>query len=165
MSVPSGPRLRQARPGEAAELSALCLRSKAHWGYDAAFLAACVPALTVSAAMIAAGQVLVAADAGDRPLGVAALSHDGAAVELLFVDPAAMGQGIGRALLAALVQRARAQGRDSLAIAADPGAEAFYLRQGAVRVGWVESEVLPGRRLPLLGLALGSACPRPAPAP
>ena len=30
--------LRPARPGEAAALSDLALRSKAHWGYDQAFL-------------------------------------------------------------------------------------------------------------------------------
>ena len=32
-------RLRLARAGEAAALTALCLRSKAHWGYDADFMA------------------------------------------------------------------------------------------------------------------------------
>ena len=33
-------RIRAARPEEAADLSALALASKAHWGYDAAFMAA-----------------------------------------------------------------------------------------------------------------------------
>ena len=30
--------VRPARAGEAASLTALCLRSKAHWGYDAEFM-------------------------------------------------------------------------------------------------------------------------------
>ena len=42
-------RRRPARSGEAAEVSALCLRSKAHQGYDATFLAACREALALSA--------------------------------------------------------------------------------------------------------------------
>ncbi len=33
--------LRGALPGEAGLLTDLCLRSKAVWGYDAAFMAAC----------------------------------------------------------------------------------------------------------------------------
>ena len=151
-------RLRAARPDEAAELTALCLESKAHWGYDAAFLAACRPVLTVSAAMIAAGDVVVAADTADRPQGVAALGEGGDSVELLFVRPAAMGQGAGRALLRELARRAQALGVPRLAIAADPGAEAFYLRLGAVRVGLIESEVQPGRWLPLLEFDPRTAC-------
>ena len=39
--------VRSARAGEAASLTALCLRSKAHWGYDAEFMRLCVPSLTV----------------------------------------------------------------------------------------------------------------------
>ena len=35
------PRVRPARPDEAEALTALVLRSKAHWGYDEAFTAAC----------------------------------------------------------------------------------------------------------------------------
>mgnify|MGYP006181464253 CR=1 FL=1 len=34
------PAIRRASPAEAGTLSALALRSKAHWGYDADFLAA-----------------------------------------------------------------------------------------------------------------------------
>ena len=37
--------LRPAHADEAPALSALCLRSKAHWGYDAAFMRACVAEL------------------------------------------------------------------------------------------------------------------------
>jgi hypothetical protein len=40
-------RIRPARPDEAGAISALALRSKGHWGYDAAFLAACRENLTI----------------------------------------------------------------------------------------------------------------------
>jgi hypothetical protein len=54
--------VRAARAGEAESLTALCLRSKAHWGYDAEFMRRCVPSLTVSEEIIAQGRVLVATD-------------------------------------------------------------------------------------------------------
>ena len=44
----SGARIRLARPDEADHLTALATRSKAYWGYDASFMEACVPALTIS---------------------------------------------------------------------------------------------------------------------
>lgn len=159
-------RLRPARPEEAARLSDLCMESKAHWGYDAAFMALCREALTVTTEAIAAGEVVVAVDAADRPLGVAALGDGGrpglAEIALLFVRPAAMGQGVGRALFAALSARARQAGASELMILADPGAEAFYRRMGAERIGVAPSDAVPGRSLPLLRYDLGLAsatCP------
>ena len=41
-------RLRDARQDELQSLTELCLRSKAVWGYDAAFMAACRIELTLS---------------------------------------------------------------------------------------------------------------------
>lgn len=146
-------RLRPARPEEASALSALCVRSKAWWGYDAAFMALCRDSLTVTPRMIAEGAVLVAADADDRPLGVGALGPLDASGEmdlaLLFVDPVAMGQGTGRALFAALCDRARARGARRLSILADPGAAPFYRRLGATAAGEAPSDAVPGRILPL----------------
>ncbi len=86
-------RLRLARAGEAPGLTALCLRSKAHWGYDAAFLRLCAPALTVSEQSIAEGRVLVAIDGRDRIVGTASVMRDGddAELGLMFVEPTALG--------------------------------------------------------------------------
>ena len=41
--------LRQPDNSELAELSALCQRSKAYWGYDQTFMAACAQELTATA--------------------------------------------------------------------------------------------------------------------
>src|SRR5476649_1400099 len=51
----SGITIRPALLDEADALSALCLRSKAHWGYDAAFMALSQDALTISPALIKTG--------------------------------------------------------------------------------------------------------------
>ena len=111
-------------------------------------------ALTVSGAMIAAGRVIVANNPGSGLLGVAAVEKiDGADrfdLALWFVEPTAIRTGIGRALFAAAVQMAASEGGSRLSILADPFAEAFYKKLGAVLVGAAPSDAIPGRRLPLL---------------
>jgi GNAT superfamily N-acetyltransferase len=143
--------IRTARPGEGESLSALCVRSKAHWGYDAAFMAKCAAALGVSEAEIAAGHVLVAVDAGGPTIGVASVVPDGetADLDLMFVDPPAIGGGAGRMLFEAAAGLARRLGARRLTILADPNAAAFYERMGARFLRNAPSDAIPGRTLPL----------------
>jgi GNAT superfamily N-acetyltransferase len=136
-------------------LSALALRSKAHWGYDDAFLDACRAELTVTVASIDAGAVTVA-DVGEVVAGFSMLVDDPPVRELdaLFVDPPFIGQGVGAALFAAFRGAAVADGCMRLRIEADPNAVGFYEHQGAVIVGERPSGSIPGRTLPLLELDL-----------
>src|ERR671910_1950718 len=123
------PAIRRARPAEAAVLSALALRSKAHWGYDADFLAACQDDLTLSADDIATSAVYIF-DGVDAPSGFYRLVlQDGSVVELdaLFVEPAAMGQGVGRRLWRHAVATAATLGCSEIMLQSDPQAEGFYL--------------------------------------
>jgi len=143
--------VRPARSGEAATLTALCIRSKAHWAYDDAFMKLSAAALAVDEADIAAGRVLVAA-AGDGPaLGMAAVLGDGEMVDLdsLFVDPPAIGSGAGRLLFRAATGMARGLGARRMTILADPNAVSFYERMGARFVRNAPSDAIPGRLLPL----------------
>jgi predicted N-acetyltransferase YhbS len=148
--------IRPAKPDEADALSALCRRSKAHWGYDAHFLRLSEASLTIAPARIAQGLVLAAE--AERVLGVASLEPAAreAAFDLAhcFVAPEAMGRGVGRALFEAAAALARAQGGRSLVILSDPFAQAFYRRMGARPVGDAPSDAIPGRMLPLLEYAL-----------
>jgi GNAT superfamily N-acetyltransferase len=150
-------RIRPAKRDEAALLSALCVRSKEHWGYDAEFMRLSWRSLQIDPTAIAEGRVFVAVDERDRPLGVVSCAFLGEDVDLvhLFVEPSALGCGVGRALFAVAVEWTRAQGRRTLLIASDPNAVGFYRRQGAVDAGWIPSEAIPGRMLPLLKYAVG----------
>jgi len=150
--------LRPAVPAEAGALSRLALRSKAHWGYDEAFLDACRAELTVGPEQCD-GVRTVVAHRGSDLLGFHRMAGEPPVAELadLFVDPAAIGQGLGATLLADAVERARALGVVRLVIDADPNAEGFYLRMGARRVGTVASGSIPGRELPRLELDVGRA--------
>lgn len=145
------PAIRAAQVGEATKLTALCVRSKAHWGYDAEFMRLSASALAVDEADITAGRVLVAADVEDRPLGMAAVLGKGDTVDLdaLFVDPPAIGSGAGRALFAAALDLARGLGARRMTILADPNAAAFYERMGARFLRNAPSDAIPGRTLPL----------------
>ena len=148
------PVVRPARPDEAALVSDLALRSKGHWGYDAAFLEACREELTVSPQWCEAGTVLVADDGS--VLGFVAIAGEPPDGELahLFVEPAAMGRGLGGLLTRAALDLAADLGMRRLHLDADPHAEAFYRRVGAERVGESPSGSIPGRVLPAMVLAV-----------
>lgn len=147
--------IRAPRPDEAAALTDLCLRSKASWGYDDAFMTASRASLTVTPERIAAGPCWVAAEEG-RLRGVASLvsTELGWKLDLLFIEPDLKRAGIGRALLDRAVGHLRTIGAAQLVIQSDPYAEGFYLRYGAERIGELESDSVPGRMLPLLAFRL-----------
>ncbi|MFD2691099.1 GNAT family N-acetyltransferase [Streptomyces phyllanthi] len=145
-------RIRPARAEEATALTELVLRSKAHWGYDAEFLEACREELTVRPGEIADRRIVVAEDADLGMLGVASL--EGTApqgrVGLCFVEPRAIGRGVGRALYSHVMGAARDLGFTRITIESDPNAEPFYRRMGARPVGRTPSGSIAGRELPLL---------------
>ena len=142
--------VRSARPGESRSLTALCVRSKAHWGYDLAFMKLSAAALNVNEEDIAAGRVLVAVGDADHVIGMACVLSDGDTADLdaLFIDPPAIGGGAGRALFEAAVVLARRQGARRMTILADPNAAAFYERMGARYLRHAPSDAIPGRTLP-----------------
>lgn len=151
----AGFRIRAAHPHEAPALSVLALRSKAHWGYDDDFLAACAEELTIQPETCDGIRLEVAEQAG-RIRGFYRLAGTPPHGELaaLFVDPPDIGTGVGSSLFEAATERARQLHFRSFEIASDPGAEGFYLRKGAVAAGRVPSSSIPGRWLPLLRLDL-----------
>lgn len=147
--------LRRARAQEAAALSDLCLRAKAIWGYDRAFLEACRAELTFAAHQLESPLMSVAERAGVG-VGVAQLGISGCDSELLklFVEPSAIRTGVGQALFDWARTAALAAGARRLVIESDPAAAGFYRRMGASPAGDAASGSVPGRRIPRLVLML-----------
>jgi N-acetylglutamate synthase-like GNAT family acetyltransferase len=142
--------LRPARAEDAPALSALALRSKGHWGYDAAFLERARPELTVTRDDIERLVVRVAEDRG-RILGFSAVDISGTPAELLalWVEPVAIGTGVGGTLLRDALVTVAEHGAGGLFVESDPNAESFYLHHGARRLGERRSSSTK-RLLPLL---------------
>ena len=72
----------------------------------------------------------LAAEIGEQLVAVAQLDVATGALRALFVDAATQGQGVGRALLAAVEARARAAGCSHLRGAMSLNAVAFYAQAG-----------------------------------
>ena len=77
-----------------------------------------------------------------------------AELEHLFVAPEALREGVGSALIVRPADRLRDRKLLKMRIISDPNAVGFYERHGAVRVGMHDSADLPGRKIPILELAL-----------
>ncbi|MBU1375978.1 MAG: GNAT family N-acetyltransferase [Alphaproteobacteria bacterium] len=146
--------IRWARGDEAAALSALALRAKASWGYDAAFMEACRAELTLTPEQMARWTIWVA-EADGAIAGMIALNlTDGAVVEDFFVEPDVQGRGVGATLMATLLAACREAGVTTLEVDADPNAEGIYARLGFVTFARSPSGSIPGRTLPRMRLAL-----------
>jgi GNAT superfamily N-acetyltransferase len=124
--------IRDAAPSERAELEALQRRASDVWEEYRADLAAHPDAIALAPA---AGRVRVAVsgDGGVVGFSVVLPARDGACeLDGLFVEPAAMRGGVGRALVTDAADRARAEGATRMSVIANPRAVGFYERVGFV---------------------------------
>jgi GNAT superfamily N-acetyltransferase len=148
---------RPAKPDDAAALSRLAFKSKAHWGYDIDFMRRCKAELTYSPEQIEREDIhFHVCDLDDRVVAFYALKELGdgrAELDALFVAPDLLGQGVGRYLVDQARNEAIGLGIDVIVILGDPNAEGFYGSVGAVAAGYRESASIPGRFLPLFKLS------------
>ncbi len=143
------PIIRRAAASEAAVLSDLVMRSKAHWGYDEDFLDACREELRVTPEDIETTEFWVAET--DHIVGLYKLRpSERGYVHLVFIEPDMIGTGLGKILWNHLEGRARATGCEMIYLEADPFARPFYEHMGMKAVGETPSGTLPGRMLPVM---------------
>ena len=126
----------RARPEDAGILTHIAVAAKRHWGYPESWMASWRELLTIRPEFIASHETYSAIIDG-QAVGFYGLRCGGGKLQLehLWVLPAAMRCGVGRALFAHARERARALGFQSLEIESDPNAEGFYERMGARRIG------------------------------
>jgi len=75
-------------------------------------------------------------------------------LDFLFVEPTAIGRGIGQALFTHACTTARGLGYRALLWGSDPHADGFYLRMGARTIGERRSSTMPERVTAEMAIAL-----------
>jgi GNAT superfamily N-acetyltransferase len=142
----------RAKPEDAETLTEIAHAAKRYWGYPESWILTWRHILTMRPEFLGANTAYLASEE-NRPVGFYVLTIEGDGIHLdhLWILPAAMGRGIGRALFEHAVAQATNLGFGSIKIEADPNAEGFYLRMGAIRTGTSVSQVDGERReLPLM---------------
>jgi ribosomal protein S18 acetylase RimI-like enzyme len=162
--------IRDARPAELPEVGEIRVAAYLHDGFlspDSQY----APTLRALGAD-GEGEVLVAEDESDRRgeiLGTVMLQRmpyagpvvtapDEAEIRALAVRPVARGAGVGRALLAAVIQRAVSEGVRHLVLFTQSDmttAHYMYEKAGFVRLADRDWSPEPGTRLMAYGLVLG----------
>jgi GNAT superfamily N-acetyltransferase len=142
------PRWRPADTSDGPRLRAVAEAAKRHWGHDQERVRSWAAALDLSR------EIWVAENDDDVVAWAALLPPTDGICELddLWVEPRAMGLGIGTALFHQAAARARELGAHGLRWEAERNAVGFYERMGAETVGTATS--FWGRTLPVMRVRL-----------
>lgn len=139
----TNPRIRPATTRDAERLTRLVHASSAYHGRYASIL----DGYRVTEEYLALHPAYLAVDDEDGLLGYYSLLTDPATLrrydfelpelDMLFVDDRMQGSGIGRLLIAHMLDYARREGLTEIRVVSNPPAEHFYLAVGAERTGTV----------------------------
>ena len=117
---------------------------------------ACLKELTLDKRQIERNSVFVIEVEGSV-IGFYAMEHVSAfeaELGFLFVEPAFIGKGFGRKLMAHAKRQTRHLGYNKIIIQGDPNAEPFYRAAGGSMVGTRKSASIPNRELPVFHIDL-----------
>lgn len=143
----------RADPNDAERLHAIAVAAKAHWGFDAAWMAEWARRVQITPEYLAGSLAFVAIEAGVIVGWYALLPRPPAALlDHLWLLPEQIGRGLGRQLFEHALGQARALGAERLELEAEPNAVGFYQHMGAVVIGSLVSEM--GRAIPIMEIGL-----------
>ena len=146
---------RLGEQSDIAQLNALALRAKAYWGYPAAQLDVRREQLAISPVWVSMQLVHVAcADGRIVAMFVILQDAENWRLEHMWVEPAVIRKGVGRALLTQALHIARGLGANELMVDSDPHAAGFYSACGGELVGALAAPIQnePKRTLPVFRL-------------
>ncbi|WP_181950429.1 GNAT family N-acetyltransferase [Shewanella woodyi] len=135
---------------DSTELTSLILKAKAYWKYPEEWLDAWTLDLKISPCFIENNEVVILS-INNESIGFYGLechSTDKAAyLDHLWVDPKYIGKGYGRMLFELACNKAAEIGHKTMELVADPNAEGFYSRLGAIKIDEVHGKVLDVKRV------------------
>ena len=134
--------IRRATPDEADALTRLAHLAKRHWNYPAEWIDSWKGELTITPEFISDHEVFVAVcDQVIAGCCALVIKDTLAEIEHMWIDPKQMGKGVGRALFEHAKARAQQLGFRMMELSADPNAEGFYKRMGAIRIGEIPADM------------------------
>lgn len=139
--------LRPAILSDLDTLNAVMKLSKAHWGYDTAFMEKFMELFSITKEALDQSTASVAL-VNKTIIGFYQLvfNQEGdLELENIFVHPDYIGRGIGQLLWSDLCQSALSLGKSEFTLWSDPNAESFYLKMGCQKIGTKASPMMPGR--------------------
>lgn len=141
----------KANAGDHEILTEITKKSKSYWGYSEEQLLAWADALTISEAYMANNFVFKLRGEEGIVGYYAYYIEDEKTLKLdnLFVLPAYIGKGFGKALLEDFLRRARDTFAERIVLESDPHAERFYEKFGFVKIGAKETSI-KHRFLPIM---------------
>jgi N-acetylglutamate synthase-like GNAT family acetyltransferase len=146
--------IRRARPNEADRLREIAVAAKAHWGYELDQVRDWADQGDFSAEGMRSKEFYVAEEDG-RVVAFASLipQAEVGVLDDLWVEPEAMGAGLGTRLFRFAAERATELGAQRLEWEAEPHAVGFYERMGGRYLRDSEPSEW-GRVLPVMGVDL-----------
>lgn len=141
--------LRDARSTDMAAIRRVFRKAPMSNERDRALLQAHPEWLELSDAAVKERRTRVAVDEHDAVVGFATFHIDDGVAELedLFVDPARMRRGVGRALVLDIAEQLRKMNFEMLEVTANPDAMAFYVYMGFEPDRFVDTEGYPALRM------------------
>jgi len=135
---------------DSTQLTSLILKAKAYWEYPKEWLDVWALELKISPSFIENNEVVILS-IDDKTIGFYGLechSVDKAAyLEHLWIDPKYIGKGYGRILFELACKKAAKIGHKTMELDADPNAEGFYSRLGAIKIDEIHGKVLGVKRV------------------
>ena len=147
-------KIRKALTEDSDHLTRIAHDAKRHWGYPERWIQHWEADLPISPEYLSHNQVFVA-EQSEQIIGFYALviANDKTELDHLWVAPAHIGTGVGKALFFHAMQDAAGRNISKVEITADPNAEGFYSKMGAYRIGETISEIEgEPRLLPLMNV-------------
>jgi len=147
--------LRRGLPHDSIALTEIAFAAKRHWGYPERWIEIWTPQLTITTEYIEKNETWLAA-VDEEIVAFYALREEETFVwlEHLWVNPEAMGRGVGAQLLRHALKRCHERGAAVLRIESDPNAQGFYEKMGARKIGESRGEVEGRPRiLPMMEIA------------
>jgi N-acetylglutamate synthase-like GNAT family acetyltransferase len=132
-------------------LTEIALKSKAFWGYSDELIESWRNDLTITSKMISDCEVFKFL-VDTKIIGFYVLNppeNNALELEMLFILPEFIGNGIGKQLLLHSFENAKLQEAKSITLLADPNAIPFYNSQGFYEIDKKESSIV-GRFLPVM---------------